>query len=86
MGRNDEIGVPDRGTSWDMNFVHSTMTFLRHPQDRLTELRGDERRMTLHVRGVTEYFHGDVSKEEVSPLQIFVIARDFLGMLDHGRS
>lgn len=64
-------------------FVQSMRSFLSHSQGRLKELREDERRVMLHVRGVTEYFHGDVSKEEANPLRIFVIVRDFLGMLDH---
>ncbi|KAI4369394.1 hypothetical protein MLD38_017836 [Melastoma candidum] len=65
------------------NFIHSMRTFLSHSRERLSELQEDERKVMLHVRGVTEYFHGDASKEEASPLRIFVIVRDFLGMLDH---
>ncbi|CAL5380698.1 unnamed protein product [Camellia sinensis] len=65
------------------NFVKSMRSFLGYVENNLKELREDEGRVLLHVREITEYFHGDVSKEEANPLRIFVIVRDFLGMLDH---
>ncbi|KDP23485.1 hypothetical protein JCGZ_23318 [Jatropha curcas] len=65
------------------NFVHSMKTFLNYAQRNLKQLQEDEDRVLLHVRQITEYFHGDVSKEEANPLRIFVIVRDFLGMLDY---
>ncbi|KAJ6673018.1 FORMIN-LIKE PROTEIN [Salix purpurea] len=65
------------------NFVHTTKTFLNYASRNLKELHEDEDRVMLHVREITEYFHGNVSKEEPNPLRIFVIVRDFLGMLDH---
>ncbi|CAL5378786.1 unnamed protein product [Camellia sinensis] len=65
------------------NFVKSMRSFLGYVENNLKELREDERRVLLHVREITEYFHGDVSKEEANPLRIFVIVRDFLGMLGH---
>ncbi|KAJ6354135.1 hypothetical protein OIU76_003052 [Salix suchowensis] len=65
------------------NFVHTTKTFLNYAARNLKELHEEEDRVMLHVRDITEYFHGNVSKEEPNPLRIFVIVRDFLGMLDH---
>lgn len=65
------------------NFVHTMKTFLNYAARNLKELREDEDRVLLHVREITEYFHGNVSKDEANPLRIFVIVRDFLGMLDH---
>ncbi|PSS24592.1 Formin-like protein [Actinidia chinensis var. chinensis] len=65
------------------NFVQSMRTFLGHTEKSINELREDEGRVLRHVREITEYFHGDVSKDEANPLRIFVIVRDFLGMLDH---
>lgn len=65
------------------NFVHSMRTFLNYTERNLKGLQQDEHKVLLHVREITEYFHGDVSKEEANPLRIFVIVRDFLGMLDH---
>ncbi|XP_062084808.1 formin-like protein 11 [Humulus lupulus] len=65
------------------NFINSMNSFLGFAEKRLKELQGDEDRVLSHVKEITEYFHGDVSKEEANPLRIFVIVRDFLGMLDN---
>lgn len=65
------------------NFVHSMNAFVKYAERNIKELQEDESRVFLHVREITEYFHGYVSKEEPNPLRIFVIVRDFLGMLDH---
>ncbi|KAJ8621200.1 hypothetical protein MRB53_029729 [Persea americana] len=63
-------------------FIHSMKSFLYHAEKNIRELKEDEDRVLLHVREITEYFHGHVSKDEANPLRIFVIVRDFLGMLD----
>ncbi|GMI79334.1 hypothetical protein HRI_001602600 [Hibiscus trionum] len=66
------------------SFVRSMNSFLDFAEKNLKELEEDEHKVLLHVREITEYFHGDVSKvDEANPLRIFVIVRDFLGMLDH---
>ncbi|KAL0387429.1 UNVERIFIED_CONTAM: Formin-like protein 11 [Sesamum radiatum] len=65
------------------NFVSSMRSFLKQAETKLKELEEDENRVMLNVREITEYFHGDVSKDESNPLRIFVIVRDFLSMLDH---
>ncbi|CAL0316568.1 unnamed protein product [Lupinus luteus] len=64
------------------NFVNSIKCFLSYADRNLRELQGDEDRVIERVKEITEYFHGDVSKED-NPLRIFVIVRDFLGMLDN---
>ncbi|XP_008801139.3 formin-like protein 2 isoform X1 [Phoenix dactylifera] len=64
------------------SFVHSMKSFMNHAEKIIQELKSDENRVLLHVREITEYYHGDVSKDEANPLRIFVIVRDFLGMLD----
>ncbi|XP_022895962.1 formin-like protein 11 [Olea europaea var. sylvestris] len=65
------------------NFVKSMRSFLNYGETKLKELQEDENGVLLHVRQMTEYFHGDVSKDESNPLRIFVIVRDFLNMLDN---
>ncbi|KAK1277149.1 Formin-like protein 11 [Acorus gramineus] len=64
------------------SWVESMGSFVCEAEMRIEELRGCEERVMLHLREVTEYFHGDASEEEANPLRIFVIVRDFLGMLD----
>ncbi|XP_074311588.1 formin-like protein 11 [Silene latifolia] len=64
------------------NFVLVMKTFLSHAESSLKELQTAENMVLLSVRQITEYYHGDVSKEEINPLRIFVVVRDFLGMLD----
>ncbi|GMN43900.1 hypothetical protein TIFTF001_013100 [Ficus carica] len=65
-----------------ISFVNSMNCFVSYGERKLKELRGEEDKVMSQVKEITEYFHGDVSKEEANPLRIFVIVRDFLGMLD----
>ncbi|KAK7392025.1 hypothetical protein VNO78_20451 [Psophocarpus tetragonolobus] len=74
-----ELHKDERST----NFVQCMKSFLNYADGNLKELRGDEDRVLSRVKEITEYFHGDVSKEDANPLRIFVIVRDFLGMLDN---
>ncbi|GAB2277471.1 hypothetical protein Dimus_012176 [Dionaea muscipula] len=64
------------------SFVRVMNTFMNHMEKKLKELQHHEDAVLQSVREITEYFHGNVGKDEVNPLRIFVIVRDFLGMLD----
>ncbi|XP_020676104.2 formin-like protein 2 [Dendrobium catenatum] len=66
----------------DVSFVSSMRSFQKQGEGIINELKESEDRVFRHVREITEYYHGDVSKDEVNPLRIFVIVSDFLGMLD----
>ncbi|EPS61155.1 hypothetical protein M569_13644, partial [Genlisea aurea] len=63
-------------------FLKSMCSFLKSADTKLKELQEDEKRVLLDVREISEYFHGDVGKDEYNPLRIFVIVRDFLSMLE----
>ncbi|XP_047064171.1 formin-like protein 2 [Lolium rigidum] len=64
-------------------FVAYMAPFVSHADEVIRELEDGERRVLGHVRDITEYYHGDVGKvDEACPLRIFVIVRDFLGMLE----
>lgn len=83
MGRlqklvNEHLLIEEKACS----FVGSMKSFLNYAKKHLEELEGDERKVLELVREVTEYFHGNMSKDDVNPLRIFVIVRDFLAMLD----
>lgn len=63
-------------------FVAFMAPFVGQAEEVIRELEDGERRVLAHVRDITEYYHGDVGREEASPLRIFVIVRDFLAMLE----
>jgi hypothetical protein len=63
-------------------FVDFMAPFVVRAVEVIGELEDGERQVMAHVRDITEYYHGDVSRDESSPLRIFVIVRDFLGMLE----
>ncbi|WVZ85974.1 hypothetical protein U9M48_032827 [Paspalum notatum var. saurae] len=79
VGAGDQLGGGDgRGE----RFVALMAPFVAQAEEVIRELEDGEGRVLAHVRDITEYYHGDVGREEASPLRIFVIVRDFLAMLE----
>jgi hypothetical protein len=70
------------GDEKGQRFVAFMAPFVSQAEEVIRKLEDGERRVLAHVRDITEYYHGDVGKEEASPLRIFVIVRDFLAMLE----
>ncbi|XP_044470668.1 formin-like protein 6 [Mangifera indica] len=64
-------------------FFNSMKMFLKEAEEGISRIKADQRKALLHVKEVTEYFHGDTAKEEAHPFRIFMIVRDFLSILDH---
>jgi hypothetical protein len=57
-------------------------SFQAHAENTMQELKVAEAEVLQQVRELTEYYHGEVGKNECNLLHIFIIMRDFLGLLD----
>ncbi|KAF8779033.1 hypothetical protein HU200_002995 [Digitaria exilis] len=64
------------------NFLHCMRSFQTHAENTMQELKLAEAEVLQQVRELTEYYHGEFGKNESNLLHIFVIMRDFLGLLD----
>lgn len=64
-------------------FFNSMKLFLKEAEEEIVRIKADEKRALYIVKEVTEYFHGNAAKEEAHPFRVFMIVRDFLGILDH---
>lgn len=70
-------------TNQNIKFHQSMACFHQEAEDKIVQLRKEEERVFSLVKDITEYFHGDCEKEELHPIRIFVIVRDFLAILDN---
>ena len=66
----------------NQNFLHCMKLFQIYAENTMQELKIAEAEVLQQVRELTEYYHGEVGKNESNLLHIFVIMRDFLGLLD----
>ena len=67
----------------DEGFVRKMRSFLESADEELSVVREAQTRVMELVKKTTEYYQPRSSKnKEASPLQLFVIVKDFLGMVD----
>ncbi|KAJ7943573.1 Formin-like protein [Quillaja saponaria] len=85
IGRITEIQtlVSQCGNDRGGKFVREMKTFLDNAQEELKMVREEQTRVMELVKITTEYYQAGASKDLAAhPLQLFVIVKDFLGMLD----
>ncbi|CAL9107858.1 unnamed protein product [Musa textilis] len=80
MENKEFLNTDMKSLEEDSGFHHSLQCFVEHAEVAITFLLEEERRIRSLVKNTTDYFHGNAGKEE--GLRLFVIVRDFLGMLD----
>ncbi|WVZ73739.1 hypothetical protein U9M48_022017 [Paspalum notatum var. saurae] len=70
-------------TCGDDEFARGLRGFVKAAEQELKALKGEQERVLELVQKTTEYYHAGATKERnAHPLQLFIVVRDFLGMVD----
>nr|GLL47784.1 formin-like protein 2 [Ipomoea trifida] len=75
---NEEVALKEN----NRNFSESMNAFLKKAKVEIMSIQSQEDAALSMVKELTEYFHGDLAKEEAHPFRIFLVVRDFLSTLD----
>lgn len=75
---NEEMALKEN----NRNFSESMNAFLKKAKVEIMSIQSQEDTALSMVKELTEYFHGDLAKEEAHPFRIFLVVRDFLSTLD----
>ncbi|KAJ0248906.1 Formin-like protein 1 [Hirschfeldia incana] len=80
---NEAIQITQESSSSSSErFLESMNTFLKRAEEDIIRVQAQESVALSLVKEITEYFHGNSAKEEAHPFRIFLVVRDFLGVVD----
>ncbi|CAD6264396.1 unnamed protein product [Miscanthus lutarioriparius] len=77
---NEFLNTGMKSLDEDSGFHRKLAQFIEQSQVCVTQLLEEEKKLRALVRTTVDYFHGSTGKDE--GLRLFVIVRDFLGILD----
>lgn len=70
-------------TCGDDGFARGLRGFVKAAEQELKAITGEQEKVLDLVQRTTEYYHAGATKDRnAHPLQLFIIVRDFLGMVD----
>ncbi|KAJ8755168.1 hypothetical protein K2173_018966 [Erythroxylum novogranatense] len=76
---NEELPLKESS----LKFSEFMNGFLKKATVEIERIQVQGRAAFSQVKEITEYFHGNLAKEEAHPFRIFMVVRDFLSTLDH---
>lgn len=77
-----KLNEDSRIVETNKRFSESMVSFLKKAEVEILRIQSQESNSLSRVKELTEYFHGNMAEEEAHPLRIFMVVRDFLGVLD----